>query len=99
MVHLRSMGEKIWKIVKDEYVILKSKDPSNFNEEKILINHQVMNILFVTLGVGGLNRIKHLKTAHEIWVKLMKIREGTTMVKNVKLFVNKTECRLEGVSR
>jgi hypothetical protein len=81
------MCEKIWKIVKDEYVILKSKDPSSFNVEKNLSNHQVMNILFVTLGVGGLNRIKNLKAANEIWVKLMKICEGTTMVKNVKLFV------------
>jgi hypothetical protein len=58
-----------------------------------------MNILPVTLGVGGFNRIKNLKTAHEIWVKLMKIREGTTMVKNVKLFVNKIESCLEGVNR
>ena len=48
-----------------------------------------MNVLYDALDVGEFNRMKNLKTAHEIWTKLMEIHEGTTMVKSAKFYVYK----------
>jgi uncharacterized protein YjhX (UPF0386 family) len=47
------------------------------------------SMFYDTLGKNEFNRIKNLTTAHEIWTKLMKIHEGTTIVKSAKLYVCK----------
>lgn len=48
-----------------------------------------MNVLYDSLDINDFIRIKNLKTAHEIWNKLMEIHEGTNKVKSVKLYVYK----------
>ncbi|KAJ1268526.1 hypothetical protein BS78_07G141700 [Paspalum vaginatum] len=83
------MGGRIWKIVNDGYVILKQDELTPTDEDNILVNDQAMNVLYDALDVSEFNRIKNLKTAHEIWTKLMEIHEGTTMVKSAKLYVYK----------
>jgi hypothetical protein len=88
-MHLRAMGEKIWPIVKDEFVVLKQDEPSASDNENILTNDQAMNVFYDALNINEFNRIKNLKTAHEIWIKLMEIHEGTTIVKSAKLYVCK----------
>ncbi|KAJ1262291.1 hypothetical protein BS78_09G095200 [Paspalum vaginatum] len=88
-VDLRAMGGRIWKIVNDGYVILKEDALSPTNEDNILVDDQAKNVLYDALDVSEFNRIKNLKTAHEIWTRLMEIHEGTTMVKSAKLYVYK----------
>ncbi|WVZ84651.1 hypothetical protein U9M48_031658 [Paspalum notatum var. saurae] len=88
-VYLRSMGGKIWKIVNEGFVVLKQDELTHTDEENILVNDQAMNVLYEALDVNEFNRIKNLKTAYEIWTKLMEIHEGTTMVKSAKLYVYK----------
>ncbi|KAJ1279281.1 hypothetical protein BS78_04G144100 [Paspalum vaginatum] len=85
-VHLRAMGGKLWRIVKDGYIILKKDAFIPTSEENILVNDQAMNVLYDALYVSEFNRIKNLKTA---WTKLMEIHEGTTMVKSAKLYAYK----------
>jgi hypothetical protein len=88
-MHLRAMGRKIWPIVKDGFVVLKEDEPSASDNENILTNDQAMNVFYDALDINEFNRIKNLTTAHEIWIKLMEIHEGTTIVKSAKLYVCK----------
>jgi hypothetical protein len=88
-MHLRAMGRKIWQIVKDGFVVLKQDEPSANDNENILTNDQAMNVFYDALDINEFNRIKNLTTAHEIWIKLMEIHEGTTIVKSAKLYVCK----------
>jgi hypothetical protein len=84
-MHLRAMGGKIWPIVRDGFVVLKEDEPSVSDNENILTNDQAMNVFYDALDINEFNRIKNLTTAHEIWIKLMEIHEGTTIVKSAKL--------------
>jgi hypothetical protein len=81
-IHLRAMGGKFWPIVKDGFVVLKEDEPSVSDNENILTNDQAMNVFYDALDINEFNRIKNLTTAHEIWIKLMEIYEGTTIVKS-----------------
>jgi hypothetical protein len=88
-MHLKDMGGKIWPIVRDGFVVLKEDEPSPIDNENVLTNDQAMNVFYDALDINEFNRIKNLTTAHEIWTKLMEIHEGTTIVKNAKLYVCK----------
>jgi hypothetical protein len=46
-----------------------------------------MNVFYDALDTNEFNCIKNLTTVHEIWIKLMEIHEGTTIVKSAKLYV------------
>jgi hypothetical protein len=88
-MHLSAMDGKIWKIVREEFVVLKQDEPSVSDNENILTNDQAMHVFYNALDINKFKRIKNLTTAHEIWTKLMEIHEGTTIVKTAKLYVCK----------
>ena len=46
-------------------------------------------MLFSALDVSEFNRVKSLTNANDIWKKLMEINEGTSSVKEAKLYVLK----------
>lgn len=48
-VHLRAMDEKIWRIVRYGFVVLKQYDPTTSDEEKFQYD-QTMNVLYVAFG-------------------------------------------------
>ncbi|XP_072146542.1 uncharacterized protein [Setaria viridis] len=89
MVHLKAMGKKVWKIVNEGFVILDDKNMSEADEANELLNDQAMNVLYGALDVNKFNRVKNLSTAYEVWNKLMEIHEGTSTVKEAKLYVFK----------
>jgi hypothetical protein len=88
-MHLKAMGGKVWPIVRDGFIVLKEHEPSLNDHENVLTNDQAMNVFYDALDINEFNRIKNIKTAHEIWTKLMEIHEGTTIVKSEKLYVCK----------
>ena len=88
-VHLKAMSRKIWRIVNDGYVILDEKNLTTQDEENELHNYQAVNVLFSALDVSEINRVKNLTNANKIWKKLMEIHEGTSSVKEAKLYVLK----------
>jgi len=88
-VHLKAMSRKIWTIVNDGYVILDEKNLTAQDEENGLLNNQAVNVLFSALDVSEFNRVKNPKFSNEIWKKLMEIHEGTSSVKEAKLYVLK----------
>ena len=87
--YLKALNRKIWRIVNDGYVILDEKKLTPLDEENDLLNDQAMNVLFSALDVSEFNRVKGLTNANEIWKKLMEIHEGTSSVKDAKLYVLK----------
>ena len=86
-VHLKAMSRKLWRIVNDGYVILDEKNLTAQYEENEVLNDQAVNVLFSALDVSEFNRVKNLTNANEIWKKLMEIHEGTSSVKEAKLYV------------
>jgi hypothetical protein len=89
MVHIKAISKKVWRIVEDGYVILDDKNPTPLDDENDALNDQAMNLIYSCLRVSEFNRIKNLKTAHQIWEKFMEIYEGISTVKGAKLFVYK----------
>jgi hypothetical protein len=88
-LHLKAMSRKIWTIVNDGVIILDDKNLTPRDEENKLLNDQAMNVLYSALHVSEFNRVKNLKTANEIWKKLMEIHEDTSTVKEAKMYVLK----------
>ena len=87
--HLKAMSRKLWRFVSDGYVILESKNLTPLDEENEILNDQGVNVLFSALDVSEFNRVKSLTNANDIWKKLMEIHEGTSSVKEAKLYVLK----------
>ena len=87
--YLKALNRKIWRIVNDGYVILDEKKWTPLDEENDLLNDQAVNVLFSALDVSEFNWVKDLTNANEIWKKLMEIHEGTSSVKETKLYVLK----------
>jgi hypothetical protein len=75
--------------VNDGFVILDDKSLTPCDEENELLNDQAMNVLYSSLDLSEFNRVNNLKTANEIWKKLMEIHEGTSTVKEAKMYVPK----------
>ena len=48
-----------------------------------------MNALFSAVDVSEFNRVKNPKFSNEIWKKLMEIHDGTSSVKEAKVYVLK----------
>jgi hypothetical protein len=83
------MSDKLWDIVDKDYVILDSTKLTIEDRDNTLANAQAMNVLYGALDLNEFNHICKFKTAHEIWERLKEVHEGTTMVKDAKLFVYK----------
>jgi hypothetical protein len=69
--------------------VLSQDEPTTSDEEKILVNVQAMNVLYDALDINEFNQIKTPTTSHEIWTMLKKIHEGTSIVKSVKLYLQR----------
>jgi hypothetical protein len=89
MVHLKSLSRKIWRLVDEGYIILEPNARTALDNENDALNDQAMNVLYSVLDINEFNRIKSQENALDIWVKLMEIHEGTSTVKDAKLFVYK----------
>jgi hypothetical protein len=50
---------------------------------------RALSVLYNALALSKFNRVKELEKANEIWKKLMEIYEGTSTVKEAKLYVYK----------
>ena len=87
--YLKALSRKLWRVINDGYVILDVKNLTHVDEENDLLNAQGVNVLFSALDVSEFNRVKNLKVAKEMWKKLMEIHEGTSSVKEAKLYVLK----------
>ena len=65
------------------------KSLTPLDEENEILNDQGVNVLFSALDVTEFNRVKSLTNTNDIWKKLMEIHEGTSSVKEAKLYLLK----------
>ena len=59
------------------------------DDKNEILNDQGVNVLFSALDVSEFNRVKSLTNANDTWKKLVEIHEGTSSVKEAKLYVLK----------
>jgi hypothetical protein len=45
-------------------------------------NYKVLNLITTTLGRNMYDRVSHLKTTHEVWLKLCNTYEGSSEIKS-----------------
>lgn len=89
LIHLEAVGENVLKVVEDDFVVIDPNNPIPTDKENIKANAQAKNILIRSLCKEEYHRVCKLKTAHEMWKKLLVAHEGTKMVKSAKLFICK----------
>jgi hypothetical protein len=75
--NLLSQGRAIWEIVQKAYVILATLENATQGELQRYENkYKALNLITTTLGRNVYDRVSHLKTAHNIWLKLCNTYEG-----------------------
>jgi hypothetical protein len=45
-------------------------------------NYKTLNLITTTLGMNVYDRVSHLKTAHDVWLKLCNTYEGSSEIKS-----------------
>jgi hypothetical protein len=89
-VHFKVLGRDLWRIVMEGYVILDPKKKTEDEDKNEKLNDRALvSVLYNALALSEFNRVKGLEKANEIWEKLMEIYEGTSTVKETKLYVYK----------
>ena len=58
--------------------------PTKSEEKEIHFNTRAKNCLFESFSMNVFNQVFTLNTAHEIWLKLQELHDGTTNVREQK---------------
>jgi hypothetical protein len=81
--YLLSQGRNIWEIVQEAYVILDTLDHVTQGELQRYENiYKTLNLITTALGRTVYDRVAHLETAHDVWLKLCNIYEGSSEIKS-----------------
>ena len=80
--YLLSQGRAIWEIVQEAYVILDTLDHVTQGElQRYENNYNALNLITTALGRNVYDRVAHLEMAHDVWLKLCNIYEGSFEIK------------------
>jgi hypothetical protein len=77
-IHLKAVGEMLWKVVDEGFVILDEANRSQADNENILANAQAMNAIICALCIHEYHKVYKLESAHEMWGNLIEAHEGTS---------------------
>jgi hypothetical protein len=81
--YLLSQGHAIWEIIQEAYVILDTLDHTTQGELQMYENkYKVVNLITTPLGSNVYDRVAHLETAHDVWLKLCNTYEGSSEIKS-----------------
>jgi hypothetical protein len=81
--YLLSQGRAIWEIVREAYVILDTLDHVTQGElQRYENNYKTLNLITTALGRNVYDRVAHLETAHDVWLKLCNTYEGSSEIKS-----------------
>jgi hypothetical protein len=81
--YILSQGCAIWEIVQEVYVISDTLDYTTQGElQKYENNYKTLNLITTTLGRKVYDRVAHLETAHNVWLKLCNTYEGSFEIKS-----------------
>jgi hypothetical protein len=80
--YLLSQGRAIWEIVQEAYVIPDTLDHVIQGElQRYENNYKALNLITTALGRNVYDRVAHLETAHDVWLKLCNTYEGSSEIK------------------
>jgi hypothetical protein len=80
---LLSQGRDIWEIMQQAYVIPTTLDNTTQGEmTRYENNYKVLNLITTALGRNVYDRVTHLKTAHDVWLKLCNTYDGSSKIKS-----------------
>jgi hypothetical protein len=81
--YLLSQGHTIWEIVQEAYVIPDTLDHVTQGElQRYKNNYKALNRITTALGRNVYDRLAHLLTAHDVWLKLYNTYEGSSDIKS-----------------
>jgi hypothetical protein len=81
--YLLSQGHAIWEIVQEAYVIPDTLDHVTQGELQMYENnYKALNLITTALGRNVYDRVAHLETAHDVWLKLCNTYEGSSEIKS-----------------
>jgi hypothetical protein len=81
--YLLSQGHAIWEIIQQAYVILTTHD--NVTQSELTIyhnNYKALNFITIALDRNVYDRVAHLETARDVWLKLCNTYEGSSEIKS-----------------
>jgi hypothetical protein len=80
--YLLSQGRAIWEIIQEAYVIPATLDNAAQGElQRYENNYKTLNLITTALGRNVYDRVVHLETAHDVWLKLCNTYEGLSEIK------------------
>ena len=83
--HLEAVDLGVWRVTRDGMKPIKNpKKPTKSDEKEMHFNARAKNCLFESFSMDVFNQVFTLNTAHEIWLKLQELHDGTTNVREQK---------------
>jgi hypothetical protein len=81
--YLLRQGRAIWEIVQWAYVIPAMLDNATQDElQRYENNYKTLNLITTALGRNVYDRVTHLETTHNVWLKLCNTYEGSSEIKS-----------------
>jgi hypothetical protein len=78
-----SQGRAIWEIVQTRYIIPPALGNVTQGElQRYENNYKILNLISTALGRNDYDRVSHLETAHDVWLKLYNTFEGSSKIKS-----------------
>jgi hypothetical protein len=80
---LLSQGRTIWEIIQIRYVIPAMLENTTQGElQRYENNYKAMNLITTALGRNVYDRVSHIETAHDIWLKLCNTYDDSSEIKS-----------------
>jgi hypothetical protein len=81
--YLLSQDHAIWEIIHEAYVILTMLNNVTQGElQRYENNYNALNLIIAALGRNVYDRVSHLETAHDVWLKLCNTYDGSSEIKS-----------------
>jgi hypothetical protein len=78
-----NQGRAIWEIVQEAYVIPDKLDHTTQDElQRYENNYKTLNLIIIVLGRNVYDRIAHLETVHDVWLKLCNTYDDSSEIKS-----------------
>jgi hypothetical protein len=78
-----AQGHAIWEIAQEAHVIPMMRDNATQGEvRRYENNYKALNLITTALGRNAYDRVSHLETAYDVWLKLCNTYEGSSEIKS-----------------
>jgi hypothetical protein len=81
--YLLRQGRAIWKIIQEAYAIPDTLDHMTKGElQRYENNYKALNLITTALDSNVYDRVIHLETTHDVWLKLCNTYKGSSEIKS-----------------